>query len=116
MRIRVHVLAQTKGLGLKRWQNLLVLWKQARRDMGAIACADVRIAAVQVEPVESRDGVLEQLGVILRVEKRRRLIVVEAVLLLQVWRVVYRRRNVRVAGITASPRPGSTKASHPSPF
>lgn len=78
--------------------------------MWTIARAEVCIAAVQVESVKAWDGILEQLWVILRVEERRRLVIVEAVVLLQVGRVVYRGSDVGKGGIAISPRPMTSEA------
>lgn len=93
-RIRVHALAKAKRLGLELRKGLLVLRQQTGRDVRAVCCTQVRIAVVQVEPVKARNGVLEQLRVVLRVQKRRGLVIVEAVVLVQVGRVVRRRRDV----------------------
>jgi len=76
----------------------------------AVGCAEVRIAAVQVESVKAWDRVLEQLWIVLCIEERRRLIIVEAVVLLQVGRVVYRGCDIRKRGIAVTPGPVASKA------
>jgi hypothetical protein len=70
---------------LKLRKYVLVLRKQARRDMGTVARANMRIAIVEVEAFESYHRIVEQLGIVLRIQKRRVLVVVEAVVVRQEW-------------------------------
>jgi hypothetical protein len=57
------------GVRLEWRKDLLVLREQTRRDMRAVARADMRITAVQIESVKSWDRVLEQLRIVLRMEE-----------------------------------------------
>lgn len=68
-RVWVHVLVEAKSVRLEWRKDLLVLREQTRRDMRAVARADMRITAVQIESVKSWDRVLEQLRIVLRMEE-----------------------------------------------
>ena len=80
----VHVGAKTKGVGLELRKGLL-LGQQARRDVRAVAGADVRLVVVEVELAKLHD-LLEQRRVLLGIEQGRGVLVVEAVVVAHVRR------------------------------
>ena len=77
----VHGRVEAKGTRLELWECLLLLRNQARGDMRAVARADVRISFIEIKLSKLHHGVMEQLGIILRIEERRGLVRIETVLL-----------------------------------
>lgn len=116
----VHALLQPKGAGLKLWKRLLLmlrlllLRKQPRRDSGAMAWANVlRGSVIQRELSKLHDWIVEELRVGLRVEQRRGLCILKAVLLNQVRRRMGR-GDVGVGLARSSPVP--SEVGHVAPL